>query len=196
LKDPKAKLSFWQSGDSDVTVSISIGDRNPEKRGYYVTMSDRNNVFLLEEDIINSIPREASDLRSRHVFFLDSLKFSRIEIHRPGSLVTLVKDKNQEWHRDNMAGESLDYNMVKEFLDSLSSIKIRDFVADNPISLREYGLDPPSAQILLYKEEGGAPLYLSLGLKSPAGYLFAQSGSEKSVIALDAGVQGILNFFL
>ncbi|MDH5676999.1 MAG: DUF4340 domain-containing protein [Nitrospinota bacterium] len=196
LDKPSAKLSFWQSGDSDVTVSISIGDRNPEKRGYYVSMSDRENIFLVEEDLVNSIPRDAADLRSRNVFYMEAEQLTKIEIHQRGKIQTLVRDQEKEWHMGSLEGEKVDYNQVKEFFDALASIRVRDFVTDNPKSLLEYGLYPPFAQILLYEDSSTEPMYLSLGGKTPAGYIYAQSGAEKSILAVDEGVKGILNIFM
>jgi len=195
LDKPMAKLAFWQAGDSEATVSISVGARNPEKRGYFVSMSDRDNIFLLEEDIVNSIPREAKDLRSRQVMFLDNEKLARIEARWGGKKVTLVRDTEKEWRKDKVSGDKVEYNIVKEIIDGLSGLTVRDFVTDKPSGLGDYGLNPPSAQILLYTETDPAPMYLSLGGKSPAGYTYAQSGSEQSILALDDGVRGLLNIF-
>ena len=196
LDKPAAKLSFWQSGDSDVTVSISIGDRNPEKRGYYASMSDRENVFLVEEELVNAIPRSAEDLRSRQAIYFENDRLARIEIHQTGKMMSLVRDPDKEWRKGSVTGDKVDYNHVKELLDGLSSIKVRDFVTDKPGNLMEYGLNPPSAQILLYEDSNPAPMYLSLGGKTPAGYIYAQSGAEKSILAIDESVRGILNLIL
>ncbi|MDH5508760.1 MAG: DUF4340 domain-containing protein [Nitrospinota bacterium] len=196
LDKPAAKLSLWQAGDSEETVSISIGARNPEKRGYYVSMSDRENVFLVEEDLVNAIPRDAADLRSRNVFYMETERLTRIEIHQRGKKQMLVRDQEKEWHMDSLEGEKIDYNQVKEFFDALASIRVRDFVTDNPKNLMEYGLYPPFAQILLFEDSSIEPMYLSLGGRTPAGYIYAQSGAEKSILAVDEGVKGILNIFM
>jgi hypothetical protein len=196
LDKPQAKLSFWQAGDSEATVSVSVGARNPEKRGYFASMSDRENIFLLEEDLINSIPREAKDLRSRQVLFLENEHFVRIEAHLTGKTVILVRDRDKEWRKGKVDGEKVNYSVVKEILDGLSAIAVRDFVTDKPVAMGDYGLKPPSAQILLFMESSPLPQTLSLGGKTPAGYIYAQSGSEQSILALDENVKGVLNIFV
>ncbi|MDH4183576.1 MAG: DUF4340 domain-containing protein, partial [Nitrospinota bacterium] len=196
LDNPMASLSFWQAGDSEATVTLNVGGRNPEKRGYYASMSDRENIFLLGEELVNAIPRAAQDLRSRQVFYLDNDRLERIEIIQPGKSAVLVRDMEKEWHRDSVKGEKVEFNLVKEFMDGLASVTVKDFVNDNPKNLNEYGLDQPSAQILLYLESNPTPLRLSLGSKAPTGYIYGQSGDEKSILALDDRVRGILNLFM
>ena len=196
LDNPMASLSFWQAGDSEATVTLNIGGRNPEKRGYYASMSDRENIFLLGEELVNAIPRAAQDLRSRQVFYLDNDRLERIEIIQPGKSAVLVRDTEKEWHRDSVKGEKVEFNLVKEFMDGLASVAVKDFVNDNPKNLNEYGLDQPSAQILLYLESNPEPLRLNLGSKAPTGYIYGQSGDEKSILALDDRVRGILNLFM
>lgn len=62
LKTPRAVVSFI---DADgLRHSISIGARDKESRGYYA-VADNTGVVLLEEDLVDSIPRSAADLEDR-----------------------------------------------------------------------------------------------------------------------------------
>ncbi|HEB71714.1 MAG TPA: DUF4340 domain-containing protein [Nitrospirae bacterium] len=196
LDKPDIELMLWQSGDSEPTLKIEVGARNPEKRGYFVSMSDRDNVFLLEEDLISAIPRGANDLRSRDLLFFESDKLRRIEIRRPNRSVALVRDKDKEWRKNNVDGEKVDFNLVKEMLSGVLELKISDFITDSPKSLKAYGLDPPEMKLLLWPEKSAVPIFLSVGSKTPSGNVYAMSGAQGSVLALDKSVKRILKIIL
>jgi len=192
LDKPEIELMFWLSGDSEPTLKMQVGARNPGKRGYFLTMSDRDNVFLLEEDVISAIPRSANDLRSRDLLFFESDTLRRIEIRRPGKSIALVRDKDKEWRKNNESGEKVDFNLVKEMLNGIMELKISDFVTDSPENLKAYGLDPPEIKLLLWPEKSAVPIFLSVGSKAPSGYVYAMSGAQGSVLALDESVKRIL----
>ena len=195
LSKPDIKLLFWLSGDVQKTVTMSIGKRNPEMRGYYVTMSDRDSVFILEEDIIHTIPREANELRSRELFFFEPEKLKRIEIRKPSGSIAMVKGKDLEWRKNNVDGEKVDFNLVKEFLDELIGQDIKDFVIDSPDNLSEYGLEPPAVQLLLWPEKSATPIHFAVGSTTPAGYAYATTGSGEAVLAVDKSVISLLSTF-
>ncbi len=196
LDEPAIELMLWLSGDSDATVKIQVGDRSPKKRGYFLTMSDRNNVFLLEEDLISSIPMAANEIRSRDLLFFESDRLRRIEIRKPDKSIVMVRDAGKDWRKNNINGDKVDFNLVSEMLNELLELKIKDFITDSPKSLKEYGLDPPAIKLLLWPEKSAMPIYLSVGGKTPAGYVYALAGSQGSVLALEENVKRILNIIL
>jgi len=192
LDKPQAELLLWKSGDSEPTVSIKIGDRSPKKRGYYCIMSDRDAIMLLEEDVVHAIPRQAKEIRSRRLFYFDKDTLKRIEIRADGRETVLVKDIEKEWRRNNVSGEKLDFNLVKSFLDDMMSFEIKDFITDNPGDMKEYGLNPPAMQALMWPEGSATPISLSIGRKAPSGYVYAYTGLERTVLALDESVERLL----
>ncbi|VAX25491.1 hypothetical protein MNBD_NITROSPINAE02-1176 [hydrothermal vent metagenome] len=195
LDKPAIQLLFWVSGDSAPTVRLMVGKRSPEKRGYYISMSDRDNIFLVEEDTVNAIPREAKELRSKRLFFFESDLLKRIEIRKKDKATVLVRDVEKEWRRNNVNGEKVDFSLVKEFLEDLVSQQIADFITDSPESLSEYGLDPPEIQLLLWEKDSATPIYLNIGNRTPAGYVYASAANEGSILALDEKVKRILTTY-
>lgn len=63
LKTPRVKLLFVD--EKGVKHSTYIGGRDKERRGYYAVNGEAKNVFLLEEDIVDSIPRSIRDLEEK-----------------------------------------------------------------------------------------------------------------------------------
>ncbi len=64
LKTPRVRLLFVD--EKGVKHSTYIGGRDKERRGYYAVNGEAKNVFLLEEDIVDSIPRSIVDLEEKN----------------------------------------------------------------------------------------------------------------------------------
>lgn len=190
------ELLFWLSGDSEPTVRLKVGDRSPKKRGYFVSMSDRDNIFLLEENVINSIPRSPNDLRSRDLFFFEKDRMKRIEIREEGKSVVIVKDKGNEWRRNNIDGEKVNFNLVKEFFEELLDTKIKEFISDDINDPGKYGLDAARITLLIWPKDTAVPINLTLGKKTPSGNrLYARTGSEKEILVLNDRIQRVLRTY-
>ncbi len=196
LDKPSIEMSFWLAGDAEPTIKLTVGDRSPEKRGYYVAMSDRDNVFILEEEVINAIPRHMNDVRNRELFFFERDKLKRIEIRKPKKSIVLVKDIEKEWRRNNESGEKVDFNLVKEFLGDLLDSRIEEFVSDDEFDLKQYGLGEGGIALLIWPEGSSVPFSLNVGRKMPTGgQVYARSGAERGVLALDERVKRILTTY-
>lgn len=192
LEKPATQLLFWQAGDAQPTVRLFIGDRSPQKRGYFCSMSDRDNIFVLDEEVVNAIPRSANDLRARQLMFFEANNLKRIELRADGKTIALVRDTEKEWRKNNATGEKMDFNAVKEILDELVAFTIKDF-AGATVSIKESGLENPSAQIMLWEEGSAVPVHLSVGKITPTGSsVYARTGSEPEVLVLDERIIRVL----
>jgi hypothetical protein len=192
LEKPTTQVMFWQAGDSEPTVRLFVGDRSPQKRGYYCALSNRDNVFILDEEVINAIPKSANDLRSRQLMFFEANNLKRIELRADTKSVALVRDTQKDWRKNNVNGEKVEFNAVKEILDELLSFTIKDFVVV-AANMREFGLETPSAQIMLWEEGSAVPVHLSVGKITPTGNgVYARTGSEPEVLVLDERIIRVL----
>jgi hypothetical protein len=197
LEKAKIELLFWLSGDSEPTVRLRVGNRSPKKRGYFASMSDRDNIFLLEEEVVSAIPRHANELRSRELFFFEQDRMKRIEIREKKKTVVIVKDRQRGWRRNNVDGEKVDFNLVKEFLGELLDTRIEEFVTDDIKDAGEYGLDSAKIRLLIWPENNAVPINLSIGKMTPAGNrVFARTGSGKEILVLDGRIQTVLRTYL
>jgi len=196
LDKPATTLMFWLSGDSSPTIKINIGNRSPAKRGYFCSMSDRENIFLIEEKIVDSIPRIVDEMRSREMWLFDNSKLKRLEVRNGGKSVVLVKDAENEWRKGNIKGGKADFNMVNDFLEELKTFDIKEFVSGDLRNLRQYGLDPAQMQVQFWTEDSAVPITLNIGKTNPAGYVYAFTTSEKSVLALEERIIRVVETYL
>lgn len=63
LKDPRLKIIFVDEKGTRHTVLI--GERDRQRRGYFAMRGGEKNVFLVEEDLVDSIPRSIGDLEEK-----------------------------------------------------------------------------------------------------------------------------------
>jgi hypothetical protein len=196
LDKPKIELTFWMSGDSEPTIKIRIGDRSPKKRGYYASMSDRDNIFLLGEKEVDLVPYDPNDLRSRELFYIERDKLKRIEIHEASKSIVIVKGLDKEWRRGKKDGEIVDFNLVKAFLDDLLEIRIEDFLTGDRKKAVDYGLEPPRARLLLWMEGSGVPIGVKVGKTTPAGNsVYATYGGSNEIVVFSDEMKRILRTY-
>lgn len=196
LDKPSAVLKFWLSGDSEPAVQIDIGKRSPEKRGYYCAMSDRDAVFILEEKAVDTIPRGADEMRSKQLFFYESEKLKRIEVRSAAKSVALLKDTENEWRIGTIKGNKAEFSLVNDFIEELGNFETKEFVSNDLRDMRQYGLDPAAIQVQMWLEGSSAPITLTLGKTTPAGYVYAFSTTGKSILTLDERTKRVLETFL
>jgi hypothetical protein len=155
-------------------------------------MSDRDNIFILDEEVVNAIPKSANDLRSRQLIFFEANNLKRIELRADNKSIVLVRDHEKEWRKNSITGEKVAFNVIKETLDELLAFTIKDFVVVTP-DMREFGLVTPSAQIMLWEEGSAVPVNLSLGKVTPTGNgVYARTGSEPEALVLDERIIRVL----
>jgi len=197
LDKPRIELTFWISGDSAPTTKLKIGNRSPKKRGYYVSMSDRENIFLIGEKEVDLVPTDPNDLRSRELFFIERDKLERIEIHESSKSIVIVKGVDKEWRRSKKDGEIVDFNLVKAFLDELLELRIDDFLKGDKKKAAAYGLEPPRARLLLWMEGSSVPIGVKVGKTTPAGNsVYATYGGSSEIVVFSDEIKRILRTYL
>lgn len=196
LDKPSTTVMYWLSGDSSPTVKLEIGKRDPEKRGYYAMMSDRDNVFLIDEKLADAVPRSPDELRSRELLVFENIKLKRVEIRDGQKSVTLVRDQEGEWRKGNPKGEKIDFNSYNDFLEELKKFEVKEFVSNDLRDTRQYGLDPALMQVMLWPEDASAPITLNVGKNTPSGFVYAFTTTGKSVLALDGRITRVVAGFL
>jgi len=195
LDKPAIKLMLWQRNEPDPNIKLFVGNRSPQKRGYFCYMSDRDYIFVLSEEVINVIPVKGKELRSRELIFFEKDNIDRIEVRKRGASIVLLKDSQKEWRNGTVDGAKVDFNLVDEFLGDLMEFKIRDFTTGNLRLMGKYGLDPAKIQLLLWEKGSATPITLSIGKKSPSGRVYAYAGVEKMIVEVDESVMHFIDSY-
>lgn len=163
LNPPKAELSIWESGDKDNATTLLFGDKDIKKRGVYAKHRDAPNVFLLEEDLWDIVPRDVSHFRDHMAFFFEEENVERIQIKSPERDIIWEKTPQLEWKQKTPKEGPVQFSIIKDFLERLKGLRVKEFVVDNPEGLGKFGLDKPAYTIKLWEKGADKPQELLIG---------------------------------
>ncbi|MBI5747602.1 MAG: DUF4340 domain-containing protein [Nitrospinae bacterium] len=189
----KTKLSIWLSGDESPTETVFIGDRDKKKRGYFAKLEKKDNVFLIEENMVDLLPVDAEELRERSILFFEEEKVNKIEIKYPDREIVVAKTPEFEWKTLKPRESEFDFNIVKEFLKNIREFKIKEFVSEGHEGLKTYGLDRPAIKLLIWEEGNKTPHELNIGSISGKGDgIYVWTGEQDSVVLIDEKIKGVV----
>lgn len=192
LKPPKVELNFWMGGEGKAGTTLFLGDKDIKKRGVYAKRKDAPNVFLLEEDMWDIVPRDVSHLRDRLVFFFDEEKIEKIALKSPGKEIVWEKTPKLEWRQKVPANSSVEFSIIKNIIDRLKGLRVQEFVLDNPRELKEFGLDNPQYNIRVWEKGIGKPQELFIGKTDhSSSAVYALMGQSDSLILVGPEVKEI-----
>lgn len=155
LKSPQIEVSVF-SGKDKVRHALLIGLEQPEaaKKAVYVKRAGDDSVFTVADTLLGKINLGLLDLRDKTVLGFDPLKAGRVEIENHGKQFTLARDAAGKW-QVTAGNKSSPANgqAVQTFLDELANLKGDKIVQDPVTDPREYGLDKPTEQIVVFGKD-------------------------------------------
>ncbi len=131
-----------------------IGDKIPVGSGTYVYVPNENIVLVVEKDYLKKYMNMSTiDFRDKGLFDFDSSQVSRIAIWSGNFSTDIYKEDGQWFIGDQDQIILVDDKKIEEILWIFSRAKVLDFENENPKSLRRYGLDEPSTEIIFYEND-------------------------------------------
>jgi hypothetical protein len=191
----KTKLSIWLSGDESPTETIFIGERDKKKRGYFAKMEKKDNVFLIEENMVDLLPEDAEELRERSILFFEEEKVNKIEVKYPDKEIVVAKTPEFEWKILKPKESEFDFNIVKDFLKNIREFKIKEFISEGHEGLKMYGLDNSNSAIklLIWEDGNNIPHELNIGsINSKGDGIYVWTGEQDAVVLLDDKIRGVI----
>lgn len=97
----------------------------------YARRSDMDAVMRVKPEILDKLEKAVSDLddlRDARIAPVDRFKLGGIEIQRPGSTVSLVKDDASKWHWGEKEGPEMSSEEVNGLIDAIEGAKATGFL--------------------------------------------------------------------
>jgi hypothetical protein len=126
-------------------------------------------VFLVENKLLEKLPKEASDWRDRALMAFKRDDVERVEIRDGDSVVEVAcvencgKIPDDRWQLKQPLEAKADAVKVRTLLRNLEELKAKSFVAEAASELAPYGLDHPHARIDIKLKDVVAPITVRLG---------------------------------
>jgi hypothetical protein len=147
------------SAEVDVTLKdgkhavLLLGAKNPTGVWVYAREKDKQPVFLVGESVFRDATRPLTDFRDKTLLTFDRNAVSGVELVTRDDSIAL-QPKDGRWAITRPVSLPADGDLMSEFLDKLSTVRVKDFVAESPRSLAPYGLDRPFRIVIQTGKEG------------------------------------------
>jgi hypothetical protein len=171
---------------SDTTETLSVGNKAPGGKSYYARVSWRPEIVTIAAEGFDIISKSASDLRKKALHDIAQTDLTGIETVKGGFVAKLTYDrKEKKW---NLAdGQKTKEFAVTGLVSGLANLSVSKFVTDEPGDLATYGLDQPSATVVLTPKKG-EPVTITFGKPVPdePSLVYAKRADRNQIVALES----------
>ncbi|MBI3324912.1 MAG: DUF4340 domain-containing protein [Candidatus Omnitrophica bacterium] len=190
LDPPKGTLSVTGSSKP---ISLLFGEKTPAANRRYMKRADSSAVAVVAAGLFDTLDLPLSSYRSRDLLNVDAWQTTQISLMSPSISYTLEIPEvgvglPRKWRLSAPVQDLADQTLAAETLSKLRGLRIEQFVTDQPQveHLSDWGLDQPSAHILLRAQGQAAALELYVGKALPDApeQLYAKRTDEASIYSV------------
>ncbi len=184
LEKPEVRLSLWEK-DAKVPKTIGLSKAKKEKDGgYYATVDGTKTVGLLDAVAVQAFLRTPADLKDKNLFDLEPKDVAKVLLKRPGLTLRVEKTKDKWTLQEPKKGEAKGY-MVDSLLYTLRDLRFTKVVSDKADAAAKHGLDKPSLEVTLWKQDGSEIGTLLAG-KADGDTLAVKLKARPTIYGIDA----------
>jgi hypothetical protein len=145
LDKPSLVVSYKAGKDEG---TISFGSRSPMGYGVYAATGDGRKVYLMADADKQEVDRSVFDLRNKKLLALETGRVNRIVVER-GTIRWVLNKKDDRWSLEGDENLKVDREKVDDFVRPLVWAEALSFEKEDAVDLKPYGLDHPSARVVL-----------------------------------------------
>lgn len=197
LDEPQftARIDFGGKGD-DIVIKLgketsrpkedmySSGDEEEMEDLIYCMTDDRDEVFLVDAEILNEVAKEPIDLRQRGIIDFSVLATEKVTIKHAGEDAIELEKDGTEWKIAAPTEAEADGGKVENFLWALQDLKAEDFLEDEEVAVSKVGLGTsPRLKVTIVEEpdDGKTKTHtLSFGKQEADGTRYYCQTSDKA----------------
>jgi hypothetical protein len=190
LQPPDLSVAFAMGPKDQLVIDFGKNTTN-DPPWVYARRSDQTNVVLLAKELADQFRQPYIALRDRQLITVPFSEIDSIEV-RAAEHFILVRQTNQLWQVVAPANFPADSELVKNFLNALSTLQILDFFKETVTDFSTYGLAAPARQYLLGARRGPtnqviAQIDLGTNVLEQVDKIFARRDQENSVYTVSYG---------
>jgi len=123
-----------------------------EKDKIYATTSLSSKIVVVDDSVFSDLEKTAEELREKGVAKFYSWEAYQVHLKKGDMVLKVLKDKENKWHFESPEKGEADEEKIKSFIREIESLEASEFI-DPPLSLKDYGLDKPQAEIKIWTKE-------------------------------------------
>jgi len=151
LDKPKIKIKIM--GEREMEISAGLKEEK-DKKSVYAISSLSKIIAELPETFISEVDKKPEDIREKSVAVFWSFDVQRFSIVKEGKEYLFEKDKQDKWEMKKPEKKEIDGTKINDFLRKIEDLEAKEFI-DNPVSLKDYGLEKPNFQFKIVTKERG-----------------------------------------
>lgn len=196
LADPLLRVVL--SDEEGERESIGFGAVTPLPGGVYVSIDDRNSVFVVSSNILGTVDIGAERFRRRALFAVGIDAVASFGIKRKAEASLEFVRGDSEW---KVGATLASAQKVRDFLSQITAAEALDFIwpvgASNETDhvstalLVGYGLDPDAAVTVSLKGVDGEERRISFGKADERGRVYALVHGGTAIVTVPAALKGL-----
>jgi hypothetical protein len=189
LTKPRLKVRFSASGKGR---GLSIGNETAMGDNLYATIVGRDDVFIVDKNIFQTLDKKVDDLRDRELVNFEIGVLPKVRIVMGDRRMELVQESGV-WKLAAPVQGLADPDKVGGMLRKVRHLRVRAFMSDSPKDLAQYGLDNPRCEIVLEGAKDKPAQTLLFGKEAGKGLVFAvKKGTDTVVTVADDVVKDLM----
>jgi hypothetical protein len=151
LATPALRLAL-SVGQDRTEKTLLFGKVDAERKGVYAKHSNAPNVFLLPQQLWDSLPKTATALRDRTLLHYERDRIARLELQSADEQTVIVRTGTRQYQLEQPVQTRGDGETIYSLLWDLKELKVKEFIDDTPAQLEPYGLVTPRLRVTLQEE--------------------------------------------
>jgi hypothetical protein len=180
LEPPRIEVAFRAKGQKDVH-RLLIGDKTPTGGELYAAAADRKRVFLLNSGLDETFNKNTFALQDKRILKFERDKVEALDLTNGAATVMQFSKNGTEWKIAKPIAGRADFGAVEGIIERLGSAQMQSIVSPDDQDLKKYGLDKPTATIVV--GTGSSRASLALG-KTENAVVFAKDASRPVIFTV------------
>ena len=179
LDPPRLEVALRTKGQT-AFKRLQVGDKTPTGGDLYARTPDSPRVFLIASFLDTTFNKNTFALRDKRALQFDRATVQNVELTSDKTVLQFAKE-GSEWRIVKPISARGDFGTIEGIVERLSSAPMQGITAQETTDLKTYGLDKPSATIVV--GTGSARATLTLG-KTDNALVYAKDASRPMVFTV------------
>ncbi|MEQ8191127.1 MAG: DUF4340 domain-containing protein, partial [Candidatus Eremiobacterota bacterium] len=174
--------------DDGTAKVISVGKKTFDENSYYGQIEGDKNIFTIASYVVDSyFNKPLLEYRDKTVISCTSSDVGEFEFKTGNKLVKCQKDQKNRWTIAKPFNARGDAGQIEGWINSVSALKVKDFIKEETTDMALYGLDKPFIDITLFTGKDKARKGLLIGKKDDTGGgYYAKRVEEPQLLLIEA----------
>ena len=179
LDPPRLEVGLRTKGQTEFK-RLQIGSKTPTGSDLYARTPDKPRVFLVSSFLDGTFNKNTFALREKNILKFERDKAETVELTSGATTLQFAKN-GTEWKIVKPIAARGDFGAIEGIVERLSSAQMQGIAAQEAADLKMYGLDKPSATMVV--GTGSARATLMLG-KTENAVVYAKDASRPTIFTV------------